>query len=143
MRPELTAEMAHVIVEDRIEAAKRHRRAKDARGAHTDEHEAFDSVTVRLAADNDRRALRRLAERDGRAVPRAPLLVAEVGGALLAARSIEDGTSVADPFRHTTHLAELLALRATHIKNAEDGEWADRRPVRSGAAWLKGHVLHS
>jgi hypothetical protein len=135
--------MAHVIVEDRIEAAERYRRNRAAREAHGDEHDLFGSVTVRLAVDEDRRALRRLAERDGRAIPRAPLLVAEVGGALLAARSIEDGSSVADPFRETAHLSELLALRATHIKNAEYGEWAAGHPIRSGAAWLKGHVLHS
>jgi hypothetical protein len=143
MRPDLTAEMAHVIVEDRIEAAERYRRKKAARGLRADEQDLFGSVTVRIAADGDRRAVRRLAERDGRAIPRAPLLVAEVDGALLAARSIEDGTSVADPFRHTSHLSELLALRATHLKNAEYGEWAAGHPVRSSAAWLKGHLLHS
>jgi hypothetical protein len=135
--------MAQVIVDDRIEAAERYRRRKDAREALIDEHDVFESVTVRVAGDEDARALRRLAERDGRAIPRAPLLVAEVDGAIAAARSIEDGTSVADPFRHTAHLSELLALRATHIKNAEFGAWATGHPVRSSAAWLKGHVLHS
>jgi len=140
MRPGLTAELAHVIVEDRIEAAARYRREKEAREAHADQHDLFDTVTVRLAGAKDARALRRLSERDGRMVPRAHILVAEVGGALLAARSIEAGSSVADPFRHTAHLSELLALRATHLKNADFGESAAGHPLRSSAAWLKGHA---
>ena len=57
----------------------------------------------------------KLSERDGRGKPPGPLLVAEVDGRLLAARSLEDGRSVADPFHHTAHLSELLALRSVHL----------------------------
>jgi hypothetical protein len=73
-------------------------------------------VTVRLAAEGDRDAVRRLAQRDGRPLLRAPILVAEANGSLLAARSLADGRSVADPFRHTADLGELLALRSAHLR---------------------------
>jgi hypothetical protein len=136
--------MAHVVVEDRIEAAERFRRRKQAKEARSAaEHDPFESVTVRVAGADDALALRGLSERDGRAAPVAPVLLAEVDGVLLAARSIEDGASVADPFRHTSHLSELLALRATHLRNAELGLGAAGHPLRSTAAWLKGHTLHS
>jgi hypothetical protein len=142
MRPGLTAEMAHVIVEDRIEAAERFHRRKEAKEARAaTEHDAFESVTVRIAQEADQRALRRLAERDMRPVPGGPVLVAEVDGTLVAARSIHDGTAVADPFRHTAHLTELLALRATHLKNAELD--VSHEHLRSAQGWLKGHTLHS
>ena len=118
MRPTLTAEMANVIVEERVEAAERYRRAKDAGRATEEKPDVYDSVTVRLAGDADRDALRQLAERDGGRTPRGPLLVAEVDGSVLAARSLADGSAVADPFAHSAHLAELLALRAAHLRGS-------------------------
>ena len=140
MRPGLTAEMAHVVVEDRIEAAERFRLRREAKEAAPSGNDAFESVTVRLAGKDDQAALRRLADRDGRVVPRAPVLVAEVAGVMLAARSIEDSGSVADPFRHTAHLAELLALRATHLRNAELTNPVSRKRFRSIENRLKGHA---
>jgi hypothetical protein len=73
-------------------------------------------VTVRLAGERDRASLGRLAERDGRPEPHAPVLVAEAEGTVLAARSLSDGRSIADPFHHTAHLSELLELRAAHLR---------------------------
>src|SRR3954453_11218417 len=139
MRPELTAEMAHVVVEDRIEAAERYRRQRQAREVHAEEHDVFESVTVRLAGEADRRGVRRLAERDGRPAPPGSVLVAEVGGTMLAARSIEDGGTIADPFRHTAHLTELLALRATHLRNAELDHPVAHGRIASIGSRLKGH----
>ena len=69
---------------------------------------------MRLARAADAEAVARLAQRDGHRMPVGPTLVAEVGGAVLAARSLETGASVADPFRPTAQLAELLELRAAH-----------------------------
>jgi hypothetical protein len=114
MRPSLTEEMARVVVEDRIAAAERFRRQGEARHAAS-EPDGYQTVTVRLAGDRDMDTVRRLAERDGRPAPRLPLLVAEAEGTLLAARSLADGRSVADPFRHTAHLVELLAFHAEHL----------------------------
>jgi hypothetical protein len=122
MRPSLTAEMADVVVQDRIEAAEHFRTAERTaerqrqtarRGAS--EPDRYETVTVRLAGAQDQAAVRKLAERDGRREPPAPLLVAEAEGRLLAARSLADGRSVADPFQPTAHLTELLALRSVHL----------------------------
>ncbi len=120
MRPDLTAEMARVLIDERVESAQRFRRRQAAGDASTTETDVYDAVTVRFAGEEDTEALRRLAQRDGRRAPRGPLLVAEVHGDLLAARSLADGCSVADPFRHTAHLVELLALRSTHLRGDAD-----------------------
>jgi hypothetical protein len=121
--------MARVVVADRVEAAERHRRVREARAAAEEHPDAYASVTVRLAHEGDTSALSRLAERDGRPAPAAPLLVAEVQGRLLAARSLEDGGTIADPFVHSHHLAELLALRSLHLRAARE-EAAPRHRAR-------------
>jgi len=108
---------AKALMDDRLEQAERFRRANSPREA-SDCEEAYESVTVRRSYPDDGPSVRRLAERDGRRVPPEPMLVAEVGGRLLAARSLENGASVADPRHPTAHLAELLALRSAHLRNA-------------------------
>jgi hypothetical protein len=65
-------------------------------------------VTVRLAGSDDCRALERVAGRDTRPLPPGPWLVAERGGDVLAVLSLKTGTVVADPFRRTAELVELL-----------------------------------
>jgi hypothetical protein len=72
-------------------------------------------VTLRLAADRDRRALRRLAERDSAEPLAGTVLVAEVAGELLAARSMQGGRAIADPFRPTAELVALLRVRADQL----------------------------
>jgi hypothetical protein len=108
------------MTEDRIEAADRFRRAREARAAallpEMESQNVYDSITVRLAGECDMRALHGLAERDGRPLPHSPVLVAEIEGAVLAARSLVDGAAIADPSRPTAHLAELLALRTAHLR---------------------------
>jgi hypothetical protein len=70
------------------------------------------AVTIRLADDRDRVALGRLAERDTRPLPNAPLLVAERDGQIAAALSLATGETVADPFTRTAELVELLRAHA-------------------------------
>jgi hypothetical protein len=72
---------------------------------------AFDSVTIRLAGPGDAGALARLAALDSQAVPMAPVLLAEVDGVLVAARSLWDATELADPFLPTAPLLDLLRAR--------------------------------
>src|SRR2546430_4776056 len=115
MRPTLEAEMARIVMEERVAAAERFRQQKEARSAAS-RPDGYDAATVRLAGEKDVVAVRRLAQRNGRPEPRAPVLVAEAEGRLLAARSLSDGRSVADPFRHTAHLTEPLALRSAHLR---------------------------
>lgn len=70
-------------------------------------------VTLRPAQPGDAAKLARLAELDCRRLPDAPLLVAEVGGELLAALPLDGAADpIADPFRPTAELVELLQLRA-------------------------------
>ena len=69
------------------------------------------SVLIRAARGSDGPALERLAALDSATVPAGRLLVAEADGELIAA--LGSGGSIADPFRHTADVVELLELRAT------------------------------
>jgi hypothetical protein len=66
------------------------------------------TVVLRHATAADARALRNLAALDSRRLPAGPFLVAEIDGELRSALSVSDGAVIADPFRHTAHLVELL-----------------------------------
>ena len=68
------------------------------------------TITHSVAADAD--AIRRLALLDDRRPPHGPALLAYVGGELRAAVGILDGQVVADPFRLTADIVEMLRLEA-------------------------------
>jgi hypothetical protein len=53
--------------------------------------------------------------------------VAFVDGEPWAALSLDDGKIVADPFRRSASVAELLRVRARHLGAAQDGSRAARR----------------
>jgi hypothetical protein len=72
----------------------------------------MSKVTIRLAAPSDGPALLRLAALDSASALRGTVLVAEQDDQLVAARSLRDGRSIADPFLHTDHLRALLAVHA-------------------------------
>jgi hypothetical protein len=76
------------------------------------------SLTLRLAVPADADALDRLAQLDSRRAPRGAVIVAEVGGELWAAISIDDGHAVADPFRPTGELVALLVERSRQLRRA-------------------------
>jgi len=73
------------------------------------------SVTIRYARADDTLALLDLADLDSSHTPTGTVLVAEVGGRLWAARSVDDGHAIADPFRPSGELAFLLAERARQV----------------------------
>ncbi len=75
-------------------------------------HPDFASVTIRAARDDDEPGLVRVAQLDSRSLPAGRLLVAEVDGELVAAVSLDDGASVANPYRPTAAIVRLLELRA-------------------------------
>ena len=77
-----------------------------------------DPITLRLADQDDDGALRRLAERDSAALPPGPHLVAFRDDELEAAISLRTGEIVADPFRRTADLCELLRCAASRRTNA-------------------------
>jgi hypothetical protein len=70
-------------------------------------------ITIRLATPDDQLALYRLAALDSApSLPTGRLLLAEVDGELLAALSLDDGSTIADPFHFTLHMVELLTTHA-------------------------------
>ena len=69
-------------------------------------------LTIRHAAADDMKSLERLAALDSRRVPSGELFVAEVGGRLVAATSIDTGAVIADPVEHTASIVELLQIQA-------------------------------
>lgn len=74
------------------------------------------SVTFRLAGADDEPGLAQLAQLDSRSLPAGRLLVAEVDGELVAAISLDDGASVANPYRPTAAIVRLLELRARRLQ---------------------------
>ena len=79
------------------------------------------TLTIRPADLADLAGLDRLAALDSAYPPTGDVLVAEVGGELWAALEIDSGTAIADPFRPSGELVDLLHLRAS----------LDGRPGRS------------
>jgi len=77
------------------------------------------TVVIRAARGSDGPALRRLAELDSHEhVPAGELLVAETGDEVVAALSVDTGERIADPFRRTADVVDLLAYRARRLKTS-------------------------
>jgi hypothetical protein len=70
------------------------------------------ALTIRRADLADLAALDRLAVLDSASAPTGDVLVAEVAGELWAALEIDSGRVIADPFRPSGELVELLRLHA-------------------------------
>jgi len=86
-------------------------------------------LKVRTATDDDAPSLLRLARLDstGRP-PYGTILVAEDGGVIVAAMAVEDGATIADPFRSTAPIVAMLRLRADQLHGTGP---RSRRPRRS------------
>jgi hypothetical protein len=67
-----------------------------------------NTLTIRPADLADLAGLDRLAALDSASPPTGEVLVAEVGGELWAAIAVETGAAIADPFRPSGDLVELL-----------------------------------
>jgi hypothetical protein len=74
-----------------------------------------EPVALRLSRAQDDVALDRLAQLDSRPTPTGPHVVAEIGGAIVAALPLGSGPALADPFRRTDNLIPLLELRANQL----------------------------
>lgn len=127
IHPALTEALARANADDLRRAAAAHAHAQPSAPApHPVAAEATDaSVTLRFAGSADAKRLRQLAALDSSSPLAPPVLLAEVDGQLLAALALSDGTVVADPFRPTLDLIDLLRARARQL----DG---DSRVRRSG-----------
>jgi hypothetical protein len=88
-----------------------------------------ESVTLRIAGSADDAALRRVAQLDSRPLPPTPHLIAERDGRVDAALSLASGETVADPFRPTAELCDLLRRHATSIEPAPRRRRWRLRPI--------------
>jgi hypothetical protein len=79
------------------------------------------AMTLRYAVPADAAELDRLAQLDSQRAPRGIVLVAEVGGELWAAISLDDHHAIADPFRPTGELVALLVERARQLRRSQRG----------------------
>jgi hypothetical protein len=80
------------------------------------------TLTIRRADAADSGALGRLAALDSSYPPTGETLLAEVGHELWAAIEIDTGAAIADPFRPSGDLVDLLRLRASLANGAEPSE---------------------
>jgi hypothetical protein len=94
---------------DLIEAASRNG------GAGRPRRSVPRSITVRPFEERDIEAIRRLALLDDKSSPDGPVLVADVGGRVVAALPLLAGEAIADPFVSTADIVELLKLRAAQL----------------------------
>ena len=78
----------------------------------------MSAVVLRLCGPDDERDLAKLADLDSAAPLDGAVLAAEEEGELRAAISIATRHVVADPFRPTVHLVELLLARADQLADA-------------------------
>jgi hypothetical protein len=87
-------------------------------------------VTIRHARPADADALAVLAELDDSDPPRGAIVVAEVGGELWAAASLDDTHLLTHPYRPSGELAFRLLARIRELRRAER-----RRTRRNAIAW--------
>src|SRR2546429_9453892 len=108
----LTALSTDAHRDELLEFARRHRPVARPQplildGAH--------AVTIRYAGGADTDAVSALAELDDTSIAGPEILVAEVGGAIVAALALTSGTVAADPFRRTSAAVGLLRPRAEQL----------------------------
>jgi hypothetical protein len=85
-----------------------------------------DAITIRRAVPVEGPELERLAALDDARPLRGTILVAESGGELRAAWSIQERRAIADPFEHTALEVALLRTRAEQL----GGGGGERRRLR-------------
>ncbi len=87
------------------------------------------TLTIRRADATDTGALVRLAALDSASPPTGEALLAEVGDELWAAVEVDSGAAIADPFRPSGELVDLLRLQVSLDGRA-------KRPERRALARL-------
>ena len=79
------------------------------------------TLTIRRAGIADSGALARLAALDSASLLDGEALVAQVGSEIWAAVEIDTGSAIADPFRPSADMVELLRFRAERVRAAATG----------------------
>ena len=104
--------------------ADRHAAAAESR-APTPPRRSFaphrERVVLRRASHHDAAALTRLAQLDSAPRPSGEMLVAELDEQIVAAVPFDGGRAIADPFRPTAELVELLRAQAGSSRPAPGG----------------------
>jgi hypothetical protein len=85
-------------------------------------HMTDKTLTIRRADAADAGALVRLAAIDSSYPPTGDALLAEVGDELWAAIELDTGAAIADPFRPSGDLVDLLRLQASLATGSERTE---------------------
>jgi hypothetical protein len=75
-------------------------------------------ITFRHSNESDRPVLRRLAELDSARPFKGPVMLAEHEGRAIAAVSMEERRSIADPFKPTAEVVDLLWSWASQARAA-------------------------
>jgi hypothetical protein len=75
----------------------------------------MQNLTIRRATAADEFAVRRVSALDSAFPPTGDVLLAEMGDELWAALSLDTGHAVADPFRPSGDLVDLLRFRAERL----------------------------
>jgi len=88
------------------------------------------TVLIRAARGSDGNALEQLAQLDSARVPAGELLVAESDGEIVAAHAPASGATIADPFRPTATVVDLLRLRAASLGSRSRRRLAGPRLVQ-------------
>jgi hypothetical protein len=101
-----------------------------------------NTFTIRLADADDAGTLRRLAELDSRRALRGRILIAEDDGVAVAALSIDEGRTVADPFRPATMALVMLRMRASALTCYERTP-SVRDRIRESLRVTRGSVAHA
>jgi hypothetical protein len=111
MHPELMRQVAMSRMADFNRSAVRYRRARQA-SIHPAQP-VRTAIQLRLSAC--REELERLAQLSERPLHDGEWLVADVDGVPVAAVSVDDGTTVYDPFKPTSQAVSLLRLRRKQL----------------------------
>ena len=79
-------------------------------------------ITIRDSRPADTPALRRLAALDSKNLPDGDMIVAEISGEVVAAYSPATTRTIADPFRRTADVVDLLRVRALGLRPVAEAE---------------------
>ncbi len=107
----------------------------------------ISGINIRRLTGADAEAVEQLGQLDSAArPPRGELLGVEIEGRLLAAISLDDGTTIADPFSRTQELRNLLDLRARQLRGRRRARFVHRHrraatSVAESAPVARGRVL--
>lgn len=109
----------------------------EAQGTYTDHTNRSTGITIRRLGSGDSEALLHLAALDSAPHPAGEWLGLEVEGRLLAAASLDDRRTMADPFSRTAELRALLEVRVNQLQSREarrSGHRARRPATLAGSA---------